>query len=508
MTKEEFIRDVVSRIPPAHPDTEWHFREECIRGRFLIYDGKINKCVCTHCGYQFDIAPGEYAHMHGLKDICPLCESEVICLSAGRGRASHTELHRLLTFASDGKSLWAVSHDIIVRFDDFARAQLYRSINEVFEINADEQRHWRYKHGYFSYPPFWEELKSYNVAPLPAAPYCVSKWDAHIYSEGIDEIIANSDCRYLLGEDLKKIMQWTGVVTWIALQMKYPALELLRKGGFDRLARDKLRDGYNYQGAVNIRGKSIEKALRLPKKWVTALRKAGISEDINSKELKAFQRATEKDRRFIVENFKAWADLLHAYRAEEYIRVIEEVTTLEKYFKYMTRQDKEDPILYTDYIKNAKALGWDMKRKRILFPDDLMAAHDEATELYEAQKNSLIDKQIREHAVDVDYEKNGLIIICAKSQGDLNKESQILQHCVRTYGEEVASGRTLIYFIRKAEEVKTPYYTLEIDPLTGVVVQWRGNHNCSMTPEVQDFRNGFEKLFKKMIKEGSTCQTA
>ena len=50
MAKEEFIRDVGSRIPPVHPDTEWYFREECIRGKFLLYDGKENKCVCTTCG--------------------------------------------------------------------------------------------------------------------------------------------------------------------------------------------------------------------------------------------------------------------------------------------------------------------------------------------------------------------------------------------------------------------------------------------------------------------------
>ena len=126
MTKEEFIRDVGSRIPPAHPDTEWYFREECIRGKFLLYDGKENKCVCTTCGYEFDIAPGEYSRMHGLQDICPACDTPAICLSAGRGRKCYQEQHRLLTFAADGKSLWIVSHDILVSFDDFAKARLNR----------------------------------------------------------------------------------------------------------------------------------------------------------------------------------------------------------------------------------------------------------------------------------------------------------------------------------------------------------------------------------------------
>ncbi len=509
MTQEEFIREIGNKIPPAHPDTERSFREFCIRNKFLLYDGKKNKCVCTNCGGGFDIAPGEYSRMHGLKDVCPTCGSEVICLSAGRGRACYEERHRVLTFASDGRSLWVVSNDILVRFDDFAKAQLYRHINEVFQINEEEQKHWRYRDGWWSYPPFWIELKSLNVAPLPSAPYCCSKYEMHIFTEGLDEIIANSDCRFLDGEDLTRELQWASGITWIALQMKYPALELLRKGGFERLARDRLRDDYNYQGAINIRGRSIEKALRISKKWVKAFRKAGISEELNSKELKAFQEADESKRRFIIDNFEAWADLIHRHRSAESIKTIETVTTLEKYMKYMTRQNQRDAILYEDYLRNARALGWDLRRKSVIFPKDLKAAHDEAAELLEIEKNSEIDKRISAHAVDIEYKNGGLAIICAKSQGELNEESRVLHHCVRTYGEKVASGRTLIYFVRKAEEITTPYYTLEIDPLTGKVIQCRGEHNCSMTPEVEAFRNGFEKVFQNMIKKGAfTCQTA
>ena len=509
MTKKEFMRDIGSKIPPARPDTEQRFREFCIRNRFLLYDGKKNRCVCTNCGGGFDIAPGEYSHMHGQRDVCPSCGAEVICLSAGRGRARYEERHRLLTFASDGKSLWVVSNDILVRFDDFAAAQLYRYVNEVFKIDAEEQRHWRYKDGWFSYPPYWDELKSLNVASLPSAPYCMSKYDMHIFTDGIDEIMANSDCRFLAGEDLKKELQWESGITWIALQMKYPALELLRKGGFEKLARERLTLGFNYQGAVNICGKSIEKALRISKKWVKAFRRSGISKDLSSRQLRSFQQADEKKRQFIIENFEAWSDLIHRHRAEESIKVIETVTTLEKYMKYMTSQGQSDVILYEDYLRSAKALGWDLSRKSIMFPKDLKAAHDEAAELLEIEKNSEIDKRISAHAVDIEYRTDDLAIICAKSQGELNEESRVLHHCVRTYGEKVASGRTLIYFVRKTNEIMTPYYTLEMDPLTGKVIQCRGVHNCSMTPEVEAFRNGFEKTFQNMLKKGATaCQTA
>ena len=509
MTKEEFMRDIGSKIPPARPDTEQQFREFCIRNKFLLYDGKKNRCVCTNCGGGFDIAPGEYSHMHGQRDVCPSCESKVTCLSAGRGRACYEERHRLLTFASDGESLWVVSNDILVRFDDFAKAQIYIHCNEVFKINAEEQRHWRYKDGWFSYPPYWDELKSLNVAPLPAAPYCCSKYEMHVFTEGIEEILKNSDCRFLIGKDLRHELQWPSGITWIALQMKYPALELLRKGGFDKLARERLTLGFNYQGAVNIRARTIEKALRISKKWVKAFRRAGISKELSSRELKSFQQADEKKKQFIIDNFEAWSDLIHRHRAEESVKVIETVTTLEKYMKYMTKQGQSDVILYEDYLRSARALGWDLSRKSIMFPKDLKAAHDEAAELLEIEKNSEIDKRISAHAVDIEYRTDDLAIICAKSQGELNEESRVLHHCVRTYGEKVASGRTLIYFVRKTSEINLPYYTLEIDPLTGKVIQCRGEHNRSMTPEVEAFRNGFEKTFQNMLKKGATaCQTA
>lgn len=505
MTNEEF-REIAKQIPPSHPHMEWSFRMDCIRNHFMIYDGKKNRCVCTTCGYEFDIAPGEYSHMHGQRDICPCCETESICMSAGRGRRCYEERHRVLSFASDGKNLWMVMNNVIVRFDDFGIAQLYRQIVEVFKVSADEQKHWRYKDGWFSYPPYWEELKSYNPAPLPANPYMPSKYDAHIFTEGFDEILSNSDCRYLAGDELKNELQWFEVVRWISLQMKYPALELLRKGGFKNLASNRLK-GLNHEGAINVRGKTIEKALRLPAKWVKALRRSGRGDVMTPEILKAFQRADDKTKQAAIENYDAFAEYVRSYRHGEYYLTITKHTTIEKYLKYMGKQKRQDPTWYCDYLQNANALGWDLSRKQILFPPDIIEAHDRASEARQAEMNAKRDIEIRKHAVEIDYQINDLMALCAMSQGELNKESKFLNHCVRTYGEKVAEGRTLIYFIRKLEDPQTPYYTLEIDPRKGNVVQCRGLRNCSMTEEAKEFRDGFEKAFKKKIMEGMKCQT-
>ena len=510
MTTEEF-RKIAVQIPPSHPDTEWSFRQDCIRNRFLLYDGRKNKAVCTHCGYRWDIGPGEYSHMHGRKDICPECTAELICASAGKGRQYATEYHRVMTFASDGKNLWIVQNNVVVRFDDFDKAQIYRDMLEVFRISADSQQHWRRHYEWWSTwqrepaREYWDELKSFNPAPLPRAPYSESAWSQHIFTCDIDEIIANSDCRYLAGPDLHRALNWPRVTSWIANQMKYSALELLRKGGFGTLAERRL-DGRdcngNYKSAMNIRAKSIEKALKLPGKWVKALRKTGISEKITSYQLKEFQMLSEDMKQVALDNFEVWSEFISEYRRNDYIRRITKYTTLDKFFAYMTAQGKKDAHWYIDYIKNAERLGWDLRRKRILFPPDLQAAHDEAAKQYDAEKNAINDSLIASHAIDLDYTINNLIAVCARSQHDLNNESGALHHCVKTYGGDVAEGKTMIYFVRMADQADTPYYTLEISPRDGHVIQCRGMKNCSMTPEVKEFKDGFEKAFKKMLREG------
>ena len=99
----------------------------------------------------------------------------------------------------------------------------------------------------------------------------------------------------------------------------------------------------------------------------------------------------------------------------------------------------------------------------------------------------------------MDIKRNGFILKIAESQEDLNVESSVLGHCVRTYGDRVAEGKTIIYFIRRSEKPDEPYYTLEIRP-EGEFVQCRGEHNCIMTPEVEAFKDMVVAEFNRRLK--------
>ena len=102
------------------------------------------------------------------------------------------------------------------------------------------------------------------------------------------------------------------------------------------------------------------------------------------------------------------------------------------------------------------------------------------------------------YSLDLEDEHFAVRIAC--SQAELNLESSKLCHCVKNYGDRVASGSTLIYFIRKKEAPDTPFYTLEIHP-DGRFIQCRGKSNCSMTKEVEDFKDKVVAEFNRMIKK-------
>lgn len=512
MTPEEFKEQIAVQIPPADPDCEDIFRSRYIKTALLIYDNKRHKCTCTRCGMEWDIYDGEYARMHGLQHYCPECNELCIAVSAGRGRKCYEELHRVMTFASDGKNLWSVTNDILVDFTEFGAPSLWISPVEVFKISADEQKHWRHYEGWWWSPERWEELQTMNTAPLPHAPYYESKYHTHVFNWNLKEIMLNSDLKYLIDKDLERKADFFNVITYLTVQMKYPVIELLRKGGFRTLAINRIH-GNNYQNAINIRAKSIEKAVKLPKKWIKALKRIDASDVITSRELKSFQGLSEKNKQAATESEKAWrafTSLTNSWKETEELQIITRHTTLDKYFRYMANQERQTADIYTDYIRDCEILGYDLSRKSILFPPNLLEAHEETMNARKIEMSEHKDRLIASKAIDIRYSDVGLIALCATSQEDLNNESAELKHCVRTYGDRVAEGRTMIYFIRKEEEPEKPYYTLEISPTDGHVIQCRGFKNHDPTPEVEQYRNGFEQEFKRYIKERSiqTCQTA
>lgn len=183
------------------------------------------------------------------------------------------------------------------------------------------------------------------------------------------------------------------------------------------------------------------------------------------------------------------------------LRQIERYGENEETDPYVVVEEFLSVQMLLDYWNMCEALGMDLSDKHVRFPRDLCLAHDQVMERQRERKNELLEEKFRERAETLEkfsFQWDGLIIRAASSQQELNEEGKQLSHCVGTYGEKHASGKSAIFFIRRVDEPGDPFFTLELDEVKLEVLQNRGKCNCARTEEVKKF----EAMWMEWIRAG------
>ncbi len=160
-------------------------------------------------------------------------------------------------------------------------------------------------------------------------------------------------------------------------------------------------------------------------------------------------------------------------------------------------------IELTDYWNAENLLGEDLGNIDIKYPQNLKTAHDLATDRLNKRKSAIKRKEFSERYKTLKkycFEYNGLTIHPAKSAAEMRNEGQKLNHCVATYTDRHAEGKTTIFFIRHADAPEEPYFTLEFDFENMRVIQNRGLRNCARTAEVEEFEKQWVEFVKNTVK--------
>lgn len=173
-----------------------------------------------------------------------------------------------------------------------------------------------------------------------------------------------------------------------------------------------------------------------------------------------------------------------------------------KALRYLDRQKRKYPkdnvhsSLLTDYWNMSRRLGDCLDTEDEIYPQRLKTAHDTVVERINELKSKLRKKEFEKRYKTLEkysWESEGLFVIPAKSEVELRREGKTLHHCVASYAERHATGKTAIFFIRQKESPEKPFYTLELDEKNLTVRQNRGLRNCDRTPEVITFEAEFLK---------------
>ena len=470
---------------------------------YLIFERKKKTVFCTRCGKKAKTSEAEYLN-HKVKAYCPFCGEEAIAIEKRYGRKNLTEFGRILWFRKAGRVTFAQLDEYDIDYTG-EKPKVYFWPSAQYRFCKESQEYYKHTPAGYWWPDDWERRKNIQ---LPAA--TGGLWNYYKVPRYQKTVTHTTSIISSLGTDLKyanmNMMRFGypdphdpyALISYIRYFLKYQSIELLEKAGFTEIV--KYRINFTGCSAINWRATDLRKILKLNAAEMREFRESGGKVWM----LEIYQCLRKMGQKVPFEIISKLTD----YNLKEKLTEIGKYVKIEKALKYLNGQGKMRLGDYTDYLKECSLLGYDMKNKKILFPENLQQAHETTLNAVRVAKDEIREREFKKGIKKVydkpEFTDGHLLIRPAESIDELCEESKALCHCVRTYADKVCSSRCAILFVRKAEEPDLPYYTLELSP-KGDIVQCRGNHNCDMTDDVKAFVKLWHETVVMKKKKGKAA---
>ena len=380
---------------------------------------------------------------------------------------------------------------------------------------------------YYTYEP-----ARYYLAPGIGSEVVLSRFYGEEYynHERVDDVpygtvlIGDTDLgetflKYHSYELYKREMHDSGYIRYLCYYARYPLIEQLVKAGYADFVYDLVSLNKPNASVIDFTAPSVKAAFKVRIEDLRRRKSVFVYDTCQLMRLtakfrrygaKAFDKALFYKKNIMTGNVKSEADLIHRLTG----------VTYERMHAYLSRQRGEYRLtemyrFYKDYLEHAQKLDAFTTDSIFLFPRDFMAAHDRIADLYNAKleaerqekekelmkKSAALTKRLREQ---YGYEDEHYTIVLPLTMGDIVHEGKELRHCVGGYAQRHFEGVTVIVFIRRKETVSTPYFTVELRPGTGSIVQIHGLRNCNPDSDLQAFVDAWQKEVQQRRKKKHT----
>lgn len=486
---------------------------ECARHHYMFFSTKLNKAMCSCCGTEYDLERlPRMAHepQNGKNPIfCPECKTYVTPKDMRYGRKKLKDYGRV-TWTRGCGPVTFIETDIYIIDYETPYPRIGICPDQQIRISKKDQKRYDWHGGQWG--TGWSQVKKIGLKVRPKTTWGYSYcWD-HMYMPD-DVVSVGTDLQYadLSGErffdqfgtgnpDQHDSIDW--MIGYMSDFTKYPATEILEKSGFEILVLNRAA-GHRCKH-LNMRAKDLRKILKLDGADVKALRKEGPTIHF----FRDLHDIRKKAPWAKVEDITALSDIMGRFVETRKMEMIEEHVDLSKLLKKILEEVRATGDHFTlgdyaDYLEAVIRLGRRLDKKT-LYPKNLVEEHDAVIEEAERNKKYIDAANFRKFQKEITgmsepFILGELMIRPAKSPQELRKESQVLNHCVRTYIDRVARGETSILFIRETEKPDTPFFTLELNK-KGNIVQCRGDHNRSCPEEVGHFIEEWKTQWDREMK--------
>lgn len=308
-------------------------------------------------------------------------------------------------------------------------------------------------------------------------------------------------------------------IRYLCYYARYPLIEQLAKAGYADFVYDLVSQDKPNKSVIDFTAPSVKAAFKVRIEDLRRRKSVYVYDTCQLMRLtakfnrfgaKAFDKALFYKKNIMTAGVKSEADLIHRLTGATY----------EQMHAYLCRQRGEHRLtemyrFYKDYLEQAQKLDAFTTDSSFLFPRDFMAAHDRITDLYNAKleaerlekSKKLLAKSARltkKLCAAYCYEDEHYTVVVPQIPDDIICEGKALRHCVGGYAQRHFEGVTVIVFIRRKEAVSTPYFTVELRPGTGSIVQIHGLRNCNPDSDLQAFVDAWQKDVRQRRKKKHT----
>lgn len=262
---------------------------------------------------------------------------------------------------------------------------------------------------------------------------------------------------------------------------EFDMLKLVRNESFEFLWKMGLHS-LSLSAKYFKKSSSFFKSFGVPKTFLKFM----VKHDLNYQEYKVLTLFHKTDA--ILKKYNVIKKLQNNYNE---LVTISEYVSLDKFLNYS--QGIKNINIYADYLKMLKDLNYNKRSKSVLFPEQLIKAHDEIMKRIKVMNDINTNFAVYLRYLELSkytYQDEKYIVFPAPSVDAIKDEGKQQNNCVaRMYLTPYKDKETEIYFIRKLDKITQSLITLEY------------RNNYIVQKELQNHKKDFSEEQNSFIKK-------
>lgn len=514
----EEIDEFMYSVPdyPKGYNNEWLVKTAFIDKASIIYKPGTKEGLCTRCNNTVQLKEKPY-HLKSAK--CPRCHVDATLRSWGRQKEISARKNVGIIQKTIGGENYCLSvQDIEIKWkreDDYSQVYIYDY----------GQFRFRLSYGFLKQESFeWYEYKNTGVVrwchakyhgmgyySYPASTRCV------LYEKNLKDLFKDTELKYIPVAKLIKSCAGKEIHVDEMLEnlIRYPQFEKLIKVGMYQLSMESLTRSYGMPNEINYKMEKLEDMLKLDKNRMrTAIEmNAGIKELATLQASKMANVIMTKDQVRDFTIFYQHTDINDKYFILKRGNLEKSLNYLKKIWEEKNKECHISPYEicrdYEDYIGQLEQLRLPLD-KHNRFPANFDHTHEVMSELVREKedkikkadlkrKNRILKGIVKRLSELYRAEHSEFEIVWPMSKKDFEKEGQLQHNCVSGYFEKMIKGQTVVFFLRKKEDIDKPFCTVEFKGEK--LIQCRTIYNGGAPEEAMKYMDKISKNYMKLIEK-------